>query len=272
MNILTFDIEDWFHTHENRKFLSGHIWKDLPSRVEDNTERILDMLDELGLKATFFILGWVAEYHPKLVERIHSKGHEIAAHSHWHHNARLLSPGDFEKDLVKCLEHLKDITGIPVTAYRAPGYSLKIKDNWAFEILAANGITVDSSVQLWNNRVSLPMIIEAGDSQILEFPLIKSSFGFPYSGGGYFRAMPQVFLNHFFKETDNGGSREHYRLLYFHPRDFDPENPYTNLFSAFRNMLNKYNTETCMSRLKGILSNQNSCTIGEAVKRYNNAK
>lgn len=263
MNILTFDIEDWFHTHENRKYLSGHIWKELPARVEANTDHILQMLDELDLKATFFILGWVAEYHRGLVKRIHSKGHEIAVHSNWHHNARLLSPEDFEKDLVMCLSRLTDITGSPVVTYRAPGFSLRLKDQWAFDIMAANGIKVDSSVQLSSSHNDIPIIIEAGDTQIIEFPLIKSAFGFPYSGGGYFRAMPQPMLDYFFRDKK-------YRLLYFHPRDFDPDNPYSNIFSLYRNMMNSINTGGGMDRLKRILNSHDTCTVGEAVEQYNN--
>ena len=263
MNILTFDIEDWFHTHENRKYLSGHVWKELPARVDFNTERILDLLDELELKATFFVLGWVAEHHPEIVKRIQSKGHEIASHSYWHHNARLLSPEDFEKDLVMSLSQLSDISGEQITTYRAPGFSLRLKDSWAFEIMAANGIKVDSSVQLLSSHNDVPVIIEAGGNQILEFPLIRSALGFPYSGGGYFRAMPRPLFDYLFRG-------EKYRLLYFHPRDFDPDNPYSNLFSLSRNMMNSINTGVCMYRLKRILKSHDSCTVGEAVESYNN--
>lgn len=261
MNILTFDIEDWFHTHQNRKDYSGHIWEKLPSRIEVNTDRILAMLEELDLKATFFVLGWVAEHHPKLVKRIHTKGHEIAAHSNWHHNPQLLSPENFEKDLVLCLAHLQDACGEKVIAYRAPGFNLNLKDKWAFEILANNGISIDSSVELRNAPSSLPLFIETGGEQILEFPLLKTRFGFPYSGGGYFRLIPPVLLNHFFKD-------QKYRLLYFHPRDFDPDNPYTNLFSLFRNTLNKINTGVCMDKLKDILKQMDTITMGQAVENY----
>ena len=269
MNILTFDIEDWFHTHENRQYFSGHVWKELPSRVEANTIRILDMLDELNLKATFFILGWVAEHHPYLVKRIQQAGHEIGAHSNWHHTATLLSPEDFNKDLVICLSRLQDVIGESITSYRAPGFSLGLKDKWAFEILAANGITVDSSVKLIGQKHKTPLIIEAGDKQILEFPLLKSAIGIPYSGGGYFRAMPEFLYNYFFKVDTEAGSNDKYKLLYFHPRDFDPDNPYSNLFTLYRNWLNSYNTDKCMDRLRRILLTHNTCTLGEAVSQYN---
>jgi len=260
MHIITFDIEDWFHTHQNRQYYSGHIWSELPARVEVNTARILDMLDELNLRATFFILGWVADHHPELVKQIQKKGHEIAAHSYWHHHANLISPTDFEKDLVLCLSRLQDITGDKVTAYRAPGYSLQLKDKWAFEILAANGISIDSSIQIRGNLHHVPIVVNTTGSQILEFPLLTTPFGFPYSGGGYFRVLPQVLLEYFF-------SGQGYRLLYFHPRDFDPENPFANMFSLFRNVLNSYNTDVCMDRLKKILTQSPCCTLGEAAEQ-----
>jgi len=257
MNILTFDIEDWFHTHQNRQNYSGHIWKDLPSKVEENTQRILKMLESRDLKATFFILGWVAEHYPQLVKQIHQRGHEIAAHSHWHHNPSLLSPEDFEKDLKLCLSTLENLIGEKVTTYRAPGFNLKLSHKWAFEILSANGIKVDSSVELIKRPVNIPITTKVGNQEIIEFPLLKSPFGFPYSGGGYFRALPGSLINHLLKNKD-------YRLLYFHPRDFDPDNPFTNLFSLFRNSLNKINTGVCMERLENVLEKMETITMSQA--------
>lgn len=265
MHILTFDIEDWFQTHENRKHHSGHIWKDLPSRVFSNTLQILDVLDMLDRKASFFILGWVAEQHPKLVKEIQRRGHEIGTHSYWHHNANLLHPADFEKDLTRSISVLSDITGNAISMHRAPGFSLRQKDLWAFEILKAQGIRIDSSVQLYpfHRSGSFPVSIDNYD--ILEFPLIKSPFLIPYTGGGYFRALPEKILNHLFQE-------DRYRLLYFHPRDFDPKNPYTNLFSIHRNWLNNLNTGICMNRLKTILLKSPSQTMGQAAADYWNNK
>ena len=195
MIILTFDIEDWFHTHQNRKYYSGHIWNNLPSRVERNTQNILNVLDKHNRKATFFILGWVAEKHPDLVKQIYNKGHEIGAHSAWHHNASLLYPEDFEKDLIRNLDALQNITGEKVIAYRAPGYSIKRNNTRLFDILSKNGITIDSSVQLYNPKDKAPFKIVTKHSEIAEFPLIKTLFGFPYGGGGYFRALPEKLLS-----------------------------------------------------------------------------
>ena len=259
VNILTFDIEDWFHTHQNRNQYSGHIWSELPSKVEENTERILRVLEENELKATFFVLGWVAKYFPHLIKKIHSQGHEIGSHSYWHHNPHFISHDNFEKDLKLSIDVIQDITGEKVTAYRAPGFNLNLKDKWAFEILSAYGITIDSSIQLYNSSREIPLTIHVKGNRIIEFPLITSTFGFPYSGGGYFRALPFFIVNYLLKQSP-------YQLLYFHPRDFDADNPMTNLFSFFRNSLNRYNTGKNRSRLEYVLKQYKTCTLWEAAK------
>ena len=265
MNILTFDIEDWFHTHKNRQQFSGYTWKDLSPKVEPNTDRILNMLDELELTATFFVLGWVAKRHPQLVKKIKARGHEIGSHSYWHHNPHLITASDFEKDLKLSLSAIQDITGDKVTAYRAPGFNLFIKDQWAFDILFDNGITVDSSVEVLPSQWKAPFYIEAGKTKILEFPLLFSHFKFPFTGGGYFRTIPMPLLKSLFKEQD-------YHLFYFHPRDFDSNNPFSNMFSFFRNCLNKYNTDICSDKLKSLLSIYEPVSINQAVNTLESKK
>ncbi len=261
MNILTFDIEDWFHTHQNRKSYSGHIWEELPSRVIENTKRILILLEKHELKATFFVLGWVAKYYPSVVKMIYSKGHEIGAHSYWHHNPHFISHSDFEKDLKLCLDTIEDITGQKVIAYRAPGFNLNLKDDWAFDILAEYGIKIDSSVQISKMPSKIPIVVKGNNNTIIEFPLITTCFGLPFSGGGYFRALPFNYIKYLFEKRS-------YNLLYFHPRDFDPENPFTNLFSFFRNLLNRINTGKCENRLEYILENNKTNTLESAASSF----
>lgn len=265
MNILTFDIEDWFHTHENRQHFSGHTWKKLPSRVENNTMRILNLLEEFDIKATFFILGWVAEHHPDLVKKIYSKGHEIGSHSHWHHHANKLAHEDFEKDLVRSISVLSNIIGDEITAYRAPGFSLREKDYWAFEILAANGILKDSSIQIYPFKHDKPFVINTKSGSIMEYPLIKSRFGFPYTGGGYFRALPDSMFKKLFEKPEKNMQSSTYHLLYFHPRDFDSEYFDSNLFTLYRNILNAYNTDVCMQRLRIVLAANKTLSLAEAL-------
>ena len=262
INILTFDIEDWFHTHQNRHQYSGHIWDRLPPKIVPNTNRILDMLDRHELKATFFILGWVAKREPALVRKIQAGGHEIGAHSFWHHNPHQLSLTDFEKDLKLCLDTLQDITGEKVTAYRAPGFNLKRNDTKYFDILASHGITMDSSVELSQMPRNIPVVLKGLDYEILEFPLVTTFFGLPYSGGGYFRALPFAYVKHLFK-------KQPYHLLYFHPRDFDSDCPSTNLFSFYRNRLNRFNTDRCMDKLEAVLKQVPTITLKEAAKLSN---
>ena len=259
MNILTFDIEDWFHTHENRQRYSGYIWDKLPSKVIGNTNRILEMLEKRELKATFFILGWVAQKHPELIREIHSKGHEIGAHSFWHHNPHRITLSDFENDLKRCLSVIQDITGEKVRAYRAPGFNLGLKDQKAFDILAAQGIEVDSSIQLRLPPGKIPPLIPTSSKPVVEFPLITSVWGIPYSGGGYFRTLPFPLVKQLFRKQE-------YHLLYFHPRDFDPDYPDTNLFSFLRNQMNQWNTSRCMGRLEEILTQYQTGTLLEAAR------
>ena len=263
MNILTFDIEDWFHTHLARKHYSGHIWKQFPTRVEANTHKILNFLDQHQRKATFFILGWVADPHPTLIKEIHARGHEIGSHSYWHHHARLLSKHDFQSDLQRCLGTLGELTGNQIYMYRAPGYSLHLRDKSYFEILASQGITIDSSVQVSTNIKSWPQYIQTTTQPILEFPLTTSSIGIPYSGGGYFRLLPETILKKMF-------AQQQYRMLYFHPRDFDPDNPYTNLFSMGRNWLNSYQTDTALNKLSHLLSHTPTYAVKEAAEIIRN--
>ena len=261
INILTFDIEDWFHTHQYRHQYNARVWDKLPSKVEDNTDRILDMLEKQGRKATFFVLGWVARRHAPLIRKIYSKGHDIGAHSYWHQSPQRLSKEDFEKDLKNCLDVLENITGEKVTAYRAPGFNLHLKDKMAFEILSGNGIKLDSSVQLWPSSRQIPITIKTSQNEIIEFPLITSPLGFPYTGGGYFRAYPTPVFNYLFKQ-------QNYHLFYFHPRDFDPDNPSSNLFSVSRNLLNRLNTGKSLKHLDQILRNIKTCTLQEASAKF----
>ncbi len=261
MNILTFDIEDWFHTHENRQQYTGHIWDQLPSKVTGNTRCILHMLEKRHLKATFFILGWVAQKHPGLVREIQAAGHEIGVHSFWHHNPHRITLSDFEKDLKHCLSVIQDITGEKVRAYRAPGFNLRLKDRETFDILADYGIQVDSSIQLRLPPEKIPFLISTSSNPVVEFPLVTTVWGVPYSGGGYFRALPFPLVKQLFLNNE-------YNLLYFHPRDFDPDNPDTNLFSFYRNQMNRWNTSRCMERLEEILTRYQTQPLMEAAHPF----
>lgn len=228
MRVLTFDIEDWFHILDNPSTDSVARWESFESRVEQGTDRILQELAARGASATFFCLGWVAERHPELIRRIDAAGHEIGTHSYAHQLAYDQTPAKFDADLRRSIGILQDLTGKPVRAYRSPGFSITRSNPWVFERLIAHGIEVDSSVFPlprahggFDGGFGVPSWIECAGGRLREMPMnIGRVFGrqVAYSGGGYFRLLPYWVVRDLLK-------RDRYVMTYFHPRDFDPDQP-----------------------------------------------
>jgi peptidoglycan-N-acetylglucosamine deacetylase len=226
MNILTFDIEEWFHCD----FISdSSTWAGYETRIHAATDLTLETLDERKIKGTFFILGWIAEKYPEVVRKIYSEGHEIGCHSYMHDLVYNMDIISFRKDTDHCLKILEDIIGKKVTAYRAPGFSIGEHNKWAFEVLAESGIETDCSVfpaaHDYGGYPSfgecLPSVIDIKGYRLKEFPINTVSFfktHFVFSGGGYFRIMPYAFIRYWTSKSD-------YVMSYFHPRDFDFEQP-----------------------------------------------
>lgn len=146
INALTIDVEDYFHVTAFEKQIRPDTWDRHPLRVEDNTLRILDMLDEFAMKATFFVLGWVAERLPGLVREIQRRGHEIACHGYGHQLVYRLTPQEFRADISRAKKLLEDICGERVCGYRAPSYSITAKSLWALDTLLEEGFSYDSSI------------------------------------------------------------------------------------------------------------------------------
>lgn len=224
MHILTFDVEDWFHTFKTRYYNKPGYWKNLPSAMERNIEEICGFLSENDIKATFFWLGWSAKRHPKWVQRMAEQGHDIGVHSHLHRKISDMDAATFRSDTKEALKILEDITGKPVTSYRSPGFSINHKTLWAFEILSELGIEKDSSFRTRSHRYPFlsqvparPFLINGKHFKIKEFPVVGIPvFGafFNYSGSGYFRISPIRWLQ-------KSMSQSAYAVYYFHPRDFD---------------------------------------------------
>ena len=146
MNILTFDIEEWFHILDNESTKNEKQWSSFQSRIHSNMEIILRILEETDTKASFFVLGWVAEKYPEVVKEIKKRGFEIGSHTHLHKLAYNQSKKEFSKDVDRSIKVLQDITGDKVRMFRAPGFSITEKNKWAFEVLHELGIEIDSSV------------------------------------------------------------------------------------------------------------------------------
>lgn len=218
MNILTFDIEEWFLEKKNH---SGREFR--YKEFDDYLGKILDLLDDLNIKATFFCLGKVATDFPYVIKKIVEHGHEIGCHSNEHVWLNKLSQEKVRKDTHDAVAALEDLTGKKVLSYRAPAFSIGEKNKWALEILAENGILRDSSVfpasRDFGGFASFtskgPAIIQYNGIQIKEFPIPTVTFlgkEIAYSGGGYFRFLPYPFVKKSVRNTD-------YTMAYFHLGD-----------------------------------------------------
>jgi peptidoglycan-N-acetylglucosamine deacetylase len=268
MNILTFDIEEWFLSKNPYK-VPYNTWDAYEKRVESNTGVILELLEKHKIKATFFILGWVAVNYPDLVRRIFDAGHEIGYHTYFHNNLKNFSPETFDKDLHEGILTLEDLTGSKVLYFRAPYFSLTEENRWAYENLAEHGIMASSSMKAhrkWQDGEVLnnPFYVACGGSRILELPLNRLKtliFNPVFTGSGYFRVLPEVLLKHFY-------SLNNYTMTYFHPRDFDLQPPYSNSLSFTRNMMNKVGSGSTISKFEHLMQSVRFATVGEACRFY----
>jgi peptidoglycan-N-acetylglucosamine deacetylase len=253
MNILTFDIEDWFHVLDNPETEDINRWNQYESRVSAGLDFILETLNKLNSKATFFCLGWVAEKYPEIVRRISDSGFEIASHSYAHDLVYGMTPEKFRTDMDRSIKILEDLSGKRVNTYRAPGFSITEDTKWAFEVIAASGIEVDCSVfpakrghggfPTFPERK--PCLINHSSYSIKELPVsYYSLFGIPvvYSGGGYFRLVPYCVINYLSRHSD-------YTMTYFHPRDFDADYPEIPGLSRLRRFKTQIGTKSAGQKL-----------------------
>lgn len=232
LNALTVDLEDYFHPTEVQPYAPD--WSSLPSRVEWSTRRVLDVLAESGVHATFFVLGWVAERYPALIRKVAADGHEIACHSYAHRLVYSLSPEEFRADTTRARQVIEDACGVSPTAYRAPSYSITTKSLWALEILAEQGFAVDSSIYpIVHDRYGVagferrPVMMPTASGSILEIPIstVRLSGGriAPVGGGGYLRLLPYAYTAAGIRRLNAEEGRP--ACIYFHPWEIDPGQP-----------------------------------------------
>lgn len=268
MNILTFDIEDWFHILDNESTKSEKQWKSFESRLEHNMDKIFKLLDENNQDATFFCLGWIARNHPNIIKKIDAMGYEVATHSDLHQLAYEFNREEFGKDLEKSIKSLEDITGKKVTTYRAPGFSLREDNLWILDELLELGIEKDCSVfpakrahgGLENFGYARPALIEREKGKLKEFPInTHELFGkhLVFSGGGYFRLVPYFLIKYFMNKSE-------YVMTYLHPRDFDPEQPMIEGLSAFRRFKSYYGLGSSLHKLEKLIQEYKFISLKEA--------
>ena len=254
MNILTFDVEEWFHLLDNDSTRSEEQWKNYEVRIYENMERIFRILEETNTKATFFIIGWIAKTYPDIVRQIASK-YQIGSHTMNHQLVWQQSPKEFKEDVSSSIELLEDITGQKVEVFRAPGFSIRESEGWAFEILYELGITMDCSVfPAHHAHGGMPSFSDAKPSWIAyqgirmkEFPIVFKQIGshhIIFSGGGYFRLCPYPLLKKWTKDSED------YLLGYIHPRDLDAGQPMIKELNYLRRFKSYYGLKGAEAKLR----------------------
>ncbi len=247
MNGISFDIEEHFQVAAFDCAARRRHWESQDSRVVQNTQVILDVLDQRGIKATMFVLGWVAERNKSLVKRILEAGHELASHGYGHELITVQNPQTFREDVSRAKKLLEDIGGQPVLGYRAPTFSITKETEWALPILVEEGYRYDSSiVPIVHDFYGIPganpsiHTIQTDSGPIIEVPPSTcdiAGFTLPIAGGGYFRLFPYAFLKKLLQRVEKQGRP---LIMYLHPWELDPGQPRMqgSILSQFRHYLN----------------------------------
>ena len=254
MKILTFDIEDWFHILDNSATQNEENWKDFPSRLNVGMDIIHETIEKTNQSATFFVLGWIAEKYPNIVRKIKDLGYEVGSHSHMHQLAYNQNRDSFKQDIERSVKTLEDCVSKKITSFRAPGFSITNQNKWAFEILAELGIETDCSVfpaarahgGIPQYGLAKPSILSYNGIKLREFPInTVNIFGKPmvFSGGGYFRLFPYAKIKSWTQKSD-------YVMTYFHPRDFDFNQPLIPGLSLSRRFKSYVGLKNCQNKLK----------------------
>jgi polysaccharide deacetylase family protein (PEP-CTERM system associated) len=256
-NAMTIDVEDYFQVSALTPFVARSEWDDRESRVEQNVERILAMLEEYGAGATFFTLGWVAERYPQLMRRIVAEGHELASHGYAHRRASEQSPEAFFSDIHLSKIVLEDIADVEVRGYRAPSFSIGPANAWAFECIERAGYRYSSSIYPVRHdhygTPDAPRFTHDVREGLLEMPVTTMRlFGrnWPAGGGGYFRLMPYVMSRWLLRRVNRVDRQP--AIFYFHPWEIDaaqPRVPGIDAKTRFRHYLNLHRTERRLRQL-----------------------
>jgi peptidoglycan-N-acetylglucosamine deacetylase len=271
MNILTFDIEEWFHIMDNESTKTINEWKNYESRIHDNMKRIFLMLEKTNQRATFFCLGWIAEKYPEIIRQIVDQRYEIGSHTRMHQLVYEQKPEEFRNDVEYSIKTLEDISGQKVRYFRAPGFSIREDNKWAFEIISELGIEVDSSIfpgprahggfPSYKNPV--PSILQYEGIKLKEFPInYITLWGNPviFSGGGYFRLFPYTLIKHWTTNSD-------YVMTYLHPRDFDAKQPIINDLSMIGNFKSYVGLKNAGCKLEKWLSDFEFTDMATAIQK-----
>lgn len=268
MKILTFDIEEWYHLLDNTSTKTEKEWRNYEVRIHQNTDRILEILERTNTKATFLVVGWIAEKFPEVVRKIVDTGHEIGSHTYMHQLVHEMGAVKFEQDLERSLKMLEDVTGQKIRYFRAPGFSITENTKWAFEIMVKYGVTVDCSMFPGHHahggfpsvQTATPAVLSYNGIQLKEFPINYTTLfkkNIVYSGGGYFRLFPYQIIKNWTAQAD-------YLMSYLHPRDFDATQPMIDGLSLKRKFKSYYGLKGGADKLEKWLTDFDFIDIAEA--------
>ncbi|HUG37595.1 MAG TPA: XrtA system polysaccharide deacetylase [Candidatus Limnocylindrales bacterium] len=260
-NALTFDVEEYFHAEAFAGVLRPDEWPTLESRVVDTTERLLDILDYTGVRATFFILGWVAERQPALVRDIAARDHEVACHGYGHRMIQHLTRPEFAADVARAKAALEAASGRPVIGYRAPTFSVMRETLWSLDVLCEAGFRYDSSIfPIVHDRYGIPDAPRfphrrrtASGAEIAEFPLstvtVAGRWRVPVAGGGYFRLAPYWLTRRAIQRLNE--KEQQPAMVYLHPWEMDTTQPRMPVgwLTRLRHSVNVERTEAKLRRL-----------------------
>jgi polysaccharide deacetylase family protein (PEP-CTERM system associated) len=258
-NAMTIDVEDYFHVSAFERTVPRSSWESLESRVVKNTERLLELLGEANVRATFFVLGWVAERYPTLVKRIGEAGHELGSHGYSHRLVYDQSPAEFREDLRRSRGALSSATSQPIHGYRAPSFSITARSLWALEIIREEGFVYDASIfPIRHDRYGIPSSprhfhsLKQSAGTLVECPASTVRMGnvnLPVGGGGYFRMLPYAWTQWGISRLNEQEGRP--AVFYLHPWEIDPGQPRLSgsLTSRLRHYSNLRKTEKRLRRL-----------------------
>jgi polysaccharide deacetylase family protein (PEP-CTERM system associated) len=271
-NFLTVDVECWFHAYNMRAVAPKCTWHLQPSRIVQNMEMLLELMRANHTKATFFILGWVADHYPEVVRMIDQEGHEIGTHGYHHDLLTEMTPAEFEHDLVKSLEAIGRHTSQPIRGHRASNFTLVKSTLWALEILAKHGIEYDSSIfpiarkrygiPDYPNRLPHTLQLESGTT-LKEIPMSTMKMGgklYPIGGGGYLRLYPLGLTEKFIEQANLRGLPA---MVYLHPWEVDLQQDKRYLGGAMKTFQHYVNMDTTEWKLNRLLQRFDFSSVAE---------
>jgi polysaccharide deacetylase family protein (PEP-CTERM system associated) len=275
INALTIDVEDYFHVEAFASRISPSSWDEYTPRVEKNVDEILSLFDRRSVKATFFVLGWVARRFAPLVRRIAAAGHEVGCHGFGHQHLHRLSPEEFRLDLRHARQCLMDIIQVPVNCYRAPSFSVIRKTSWALDILAEEGFVADSSVfPIWHDLYGVPEAHRfpcwyktSRGNTIFEFPpstVRRWNNNWAVGGGGYLRLLPYSWTHRALRHINEGESQP--AMVYVHPWEIDPDQP--RVSASWKSKFRHYaNLDTMKAKLEQLIQDFRFTTLSQVCRQ-----